>query len=551
MTLKDRLHQDVAHFHSFESKFIEQMLQLLWHQWRVFGVGGKVEPLPKATVLDPEAMLLAVWQFGRYEPRLFDEVLRWCCYWGDELDVARLNTMLKEKAEQSVYFVASAFATTVEKQGGLKRWSRVASNLDETKRTPQALFIEKQQLNLSSVGSLDTIFKSLGWLRGIFELRGNPIDTLSPDMGSGLRLFLRRLFGMGIKAEALCILLMNEEVSTNDIVHWSGYTSRGIQQTLGELVSTGLVQERNINQKEKRYSLHWERWMSFLHPESQVERPQGLNWFQVYRGLSEVWEQFERLSRSSLSSYQIRSCLSEATRKAHDAFMFTDLRSLPVPVCDVESANFFTDLHEFWNRVFYRLAIPESHTFHYLFLNDQTKGWPVIFSLPWGISLPELLSSDGGKWLEIRGQKKFTPPLPREQYLPFWVVPSKWVDTTEKRVKHGYLEEIRSRDTYWLQNAHLEKSDKQGAVFLYEHAPSVLIDGCLQYVRMEDYPSISMRHRWLRMLQSQALAPLRFGENRALGKDAFVLFDDTDLLWKIIQIEQGEKGNMVIQLHPI
>jgi hypothetical protein len=49
-------------------------------------------------MIDPEALLLATCTFGRYEPRLFDEVLDWMRTNGWVMNTQRLGTVLREES---------------------------------------------------------------------------------------------------------------------------------------------------------------------------------------------------------------------------------------------------------------------------------------------------------------------------------------------------------------------------------------------------------------------------------------------------------------------
>lgn len=79
----------------FKSTVLDHLLGLVWRQWSALGVSGYSASEEKG-VVDPEALLLLTLTLGRYDARLFDEVLDWLEVNGDFLNVQRLQNLLKQ-----------------------------------------------------------------------------------------------------------------------------------------------------------------------------------------------------------------------------------------------------------------------------------------------------------------------------------------------------------------------------------------------------------------------------------------------------------------------
>ncbi len=86
--------------HSTESRglLLDAILESLWTQWTDLGVAGtrgtRGDSGDSGALVDPEALLVGTITFGRYDPRLFDEVLDWLLLNGSLLDVTRLRRLV-------------------------------------------------------------------------------------------------------------------------------------------------------------------------------------------------------------------------------------------------------------------------------------------------------------------------------------------------------------------------------------------------------------------------------------------------------------------------
>ena len=80
----------------FRDLFLENILNFLWRQWSALGVLGEART-KDPWIYDPEPMFLFTLEMGRYEPRLFDEVMDWLTVNGRWIDMQRLRGILREK----------------------------------------------------------------------------------------------------------------------------------------------------------------------------------------------------------------------------------------------------------------------------------------------------------------------------------------------------------------------------------------------------------------------------------------------------------------------
>src|SRR3990167_9434703 len=105
---------------NFRNLFLENILNFLWRQWSALGVlGGARTDDPWA--LDPEPMVLFTLEMGRYEPRLFDEVIDWLVVNGRWIDLQRLRGILREK-DAIAKNLMGAVAAFLMKEGDERKW---------------------------------------------------------------------------------------------------------------------------------------------------------------------------------------------------------------------------------------------------------------------------------------------------------------------------------------------------------------------------------------------------------------------------------------------
>lgn len=79
---------------TFRDQLQDVLLNFLWRQWSALGVAGHTDA-EDAWIIDPEALLLFTCTLGRYEPRMFDEMMDWLQENGSYINILRLKRIQK------------------------------------------------------------------------------------------------------------------------------------------------------------------------------------------------------------------------------------------------------------------------------------------------------------------------------------------------------------------------------------------------------------------------------------------------------------------------
>ena len=129
----------------FKNVFLENILNFLWRQWSALGVLGEART-QDPWVIDPEPMLLFTLQMGRFDPRLFDEVMDWLVVNGKWIDMQRLRGILREKDERTRNLMG-AVAAFLMKESDKRKWKNLSqlcqSQMSDSPSNAQSLFYEK------------------------------------------------------------------------------------------------------------------------------------------------------------------------------------------------------------------------------------------------------------------------------------------------------------------------------------------------------------------------------------------------------------------------
>ena len=88
----------------YREQLLNRLLTFLWRQWSALGLLGESGG-EEDWVIDPESLLVFSLEIGRYEPRLFDEILAWLKVNGQWLDTPRLRNIIEaaEPISQSLW----------------------------------------------------------------------------------------------------------------------------------------------------------------------------------------------------------------------------------------------------------------------------------------------------------------------------------------------------------------------------------------------------------------------------------------------------------------
>src|SRR4030042_4497161 len=108
----------------FRDTFLNNIIDFLWRQWSAIGVLGEARA-KESWVIDPEALLVLTLDIGRYEPRLFDEVMDWLVTNGYWIDIQRLRGILRESTDETCRLMG-AVSEFLSSQGLERKWNNLA-----------------------------------------------------------------------------------------------------------------------------------------------------------------------------------------------------------------------------------------------------------------------------------------------------------------------------------------------------------------------------------------------------------------------------------------
>lgn len=293
---------------------LEALVELAWAQWTALGVAG-VGPAPRS-VVDPEGLLVATMSIGRWDARLFDEVLDWVVANNAIVDAARLRRLATDSAPEQRRLVAAVarVASQDPVRAGLKR---VDADLIAREN---GVDYGSQPLFRSSVpasqdwGAPDEVFASVGFRRPALELRGmsRRPDTSNPAC---LRFKARALVGVGARAEVLSYLWTHDWAHGRLIAEHAAYNQSPVADYLILLCGARLAEKR-VDGRRTEYRLT-EALRSVGQPQ-----PPYIAWDRVWPALTRVFESLDSpsLSHEALWSRLAASLDSEKKALAVEGF---------------------------------------------------------------------------------------------------------------------------------------------------------------------------------------------------------------------------------------
>jgi hypothetical protein len=338
----------------FRYLFLENILTFLWRQWSTLGVAGGAGT-EDTWIIDPEPMLFFTLEMGRYEPRLFDEVLDWLVVNGRWIDLQRLRGILRGK-NKAIATLMGAVALFLTKEGNERKWQNIASFCkpqikDSDKGEP--LFFGKDGKPYPFTLELDSFFLSCGFNRPKLALRRLTREVPITSQ-STIRFLLRALFGVGSRAECLVYLLTNDGGHPTEVAKAIGLSVRGTQDTLIDLSRSGLVLARPKGKRKIEYWLSHEQWWEFLSRRSITEfkNPIWLDWISLFSALSNIWDALNEMTKEGISDYMKSSKLRDSMETIGSEFMKSGLDIPPVPGKNVKPQEYEKAFETFIIKVF-------------------------------------------------------------------------------------------------------------------------------------------------------------------------------------------------------
>jgi len=300
----------------FRTLYLERLLSFLWRQWSALGVAGYGETRDNWAI-DPEALLLFTLSVGRYDARLFDEVLDWLDTNGNFINIQRLKMIVRREQFAGQAILPAVAELLTQRHNSLK-WK----GLIQDKEAPvhkEGLFLLKDRQPLEQYGAPEPTFLKYGFNRGRIKLRGQtqPVRVM---YNTGLVFKLRALFGINARSEIILYLLTHEAAHPSLIARDIYYSQKTVQDTLVDMAKSELILIRPVG-REKQYWLKTWDWLSFLgHNNKQI---QWVNWVSLLKALEDIWLKLNQKELSGLSplgqSSELRVLMQSVKTKIESA----------------------------------------------------------------------------------------------------------------------------------------------------------------------------------------------------------------------------------------
>jgi hypothetical protein len=268
---------------SFKGEYQTLLLDFLWRQWSALGVVGQTRAEDN-WIIDPEALLLLTCTLGRYDPRLFDEMLDWLKANGWLINVMRLKRILRSETFAGEPVLA-AIAGLLAKGAEAPKWNQLAASAARL-APAETLFFHEDGKPIPAIGEPEPHFARYGWQRGPLRLRGYS-QEFRPTEVANLVLQLRALLGINVRCEIVMYLLTHDAAHPSQIAREAYYFERAVQGTLADMNRSGVIQVRSSN-REKRYWLKQEDWMKLLTRVDQAA-PKWVTWPPLFSALEQIW----------------------------------------------------------------------------------------------------------------------------------------------------------------------------------------------------------------------------------------------------------------------
>lgn len=221
----------------FRNDYLEMLLRFLWREWTALGVAGP-ERSALRHAIDPEALLLFTCSLGRYDQRLFDEVLDWLTKNGRFLNVQRMKNILRKEGFGGGRVLA-AVADWLSQQSDPMKWKLLAKMQGEPSER-QSLFYLPDGRPLPQTPDSDAVFSAHGFMRSPITLRGYA-QTFSSDAAPCLSLRMRALFGLNARCDVLTYLALNGTGHPRQVARELYYSQKAIHDVMTDMACSGVV----------------------------------------------------------------------------------------------------------------------------------------------------------------------------------------------------------------------------------------------------------------------------------------------------------------------
>lgn len=338
----------------FRDIFLDHILSFLWRQWSAIGVLGEARAREQWAI-DPEALLVFTLGIGRYDPRLFDEIVDWLVTNGHWIDMQRLRGILRKSSDETCRLMG-AVSKILASQGQERKWNNLAKlcfrDIPEEREPLFKIRYAKKHIEEIKGVPVDEIFSRYGFFRALLKPSGKSREVI-PTAESNIRFMLRALFGVGSRAECILYLLTHEAGHPSEVAKAIGISVRGAQDALIELSKSGLVMTRIKGKRKIEYWLSQSQWWEFLSKGSLEEfrRPVWIDWISLLNALLKVWIALLEIGDTK-SEYVKSSKLRDAMELVGNEFAQSGIDIPPIPGRNVRPENYAKAFEEFIIRVF-------------------------------------------------------------------------------------------------------------------------------------------------------------------------------------------------------
>lgn len=344
----------------YREQLLERLINFLWRQWSALGLLGESGG-DEDWVIDPESLLVFSLEVGRYEPRLFDEIVAWVKVNGHLLDTPRLRNIIEARGPGAARLMGAVLQYVLNDGGDPRKWRNLVflcaklSERDTLKIEP--LFKDKAGKGhpLASKEKADPAFLEFGFNRSVLNVQ-KAGKTVPVNAKTNLRFLLRSLFGVGGKSEIILYLLTHDGARPKEISDAIGLFWLGVSQTLIDLSNSGLVLIRTRG-KKLDYWLSHKKWWEFISPAASDEiRPKWLDWTCIFAAFSTLLQAIETLSDSDASEYMKISRLQDSLEQVSAEFSRAGF-----DVGNPPAAGLPAELHQKMSLAFLEKILGDSH----------------------------------------------------------------------------------------------------------------------------------------------------------------------------------------------
>jgi hypothetical protein len=273
---------------------------------------------------DPEALIVFTLEVARADARLFDELMD--C----------LRAMCVDETDRAL--VAAAL-------GWLAR-QRPRARLGNRESTSDTTTLQPLFRSGGPVSKAEEDFAATGWLRPPLapSHKSRPPDPMVPI---NLAFRLRQILGVGIRAEALRVLLSIDApwVNAQTLARSTGYAKRNVHEALAGLSKASVVSAFTVG-GEQRYKADRPAWAALLGC-SPEELPSDRDWPQLLGALRRILRWSSRPELATMSDYLLASSARDLLEGIRPELAFA---GIPVDLSPVPE-NTLSELEEVIERL--------------------------------------------------------------------------------------------------------------------------------------------------------------------------------------------------------